>query len=131
MKNIKEVFENDGTEAGIIYAFKQIPKYPTQPSKPFLATKHNSDQLAEYVQQFKLWETEMEKYKISKEEYNNKKQAIDQEIENGLKTNTGFYQVVPEQYQNKVWAKAWRDGHSEGWNNVEYHLNNLIEIFDI
>jgi len=38
--------------------------------------------------------------------------------------------TIPKQYQEKVWSKAYSDGHSNGYVEVYNCLNNLLEIFN-
>ena len=50
-------------------------------------------------------------------------------IEGFIKKESGLFDI-PEQYQNKVYYRAYSDGHSAGYYEVYQKLCELVEIFE-
>lgn len=108
-----------------------VPEYPKQPGRPKLNVQTpTSEQALQYINELKAYEAKTEEYTKSKELYEKGQLEFNNLMEEVVKRYTGFYSFVPEQYQSKVWYKAWQDGHSEGYSSVSYHLTELIEIFE-
>lgn len=38
------------------------------------------------------------------------------------------YKEVPEDKLEKVWSKAWNNGHSSGFDEVRIHFEDLIDL---
>lgn len=75
----------------------------------------------------------MEQYESSKAEYDVEREVYDKldvEHHNNM-VDLLWYIVgdVPEQYKDKVFSKAWSDGHSSGWSEILNELYGLVEIF--
>ncbi len=67
------------------------------------------------------------RYGIELERYKKNKSLIDSTIIEFIKEQAGI-SIVPEQYRENLWNKAWEDGHSGGF--YEVYLSSLIEIFE-
>jgi phenylalanyl-tRNA synthetase alpha subunit len=96
--------------------------------RPFLKSKHTSEEAMKYAEEFKAYE---ENKKAEKDEIEANKHFTSEAMdvfEEFVKNKADFYSV-PEQYQPKVWSKAYQDGHSHGYSSIYNHLVELIEIF--
>lgn len=38
---------------------------------------------------------------------------------------------MPANVQSKIWEKAWEDGHSGGYNEVEGHYKDYVEFAEV
>jgi hypothetical protein len=48
-----------------------------------------------------------------------------------IKNLTNFEDIVPQQYRPNLLAKAWEDGHSNGWYSVYQKLDELVDLFKV
>lgn len=131
---LEENFSNPQDAFNYIYALindaRKDCSLSNKPVKPTLPIKHTTEDVKVYAEKLALYETE-------KEAYDNKREAA-QKIENDyyrigedyIKSITGLNTIVPQQYRDKLYSKAYEDGHSYGLNEVYIKLNNLIEIFE-
>ena len=114
---------------GIEYAKSYYLEYPDKPTKPTLKHNHSSEELKKYNSDFKTYETELEIYKNKKEQYGKVQNEVDGIIEKWLKDISGFTNHVPDDKKDKVWYKAWQDGHSSGYSEVYSCLCSLVDLF--
>ena len=61
--------------------------------------------------------------------YNNVKHDINNIIEEYIREESGLNNI-PIQYRDKIYNKAWQDGHSDGFYSVYQHLTELVNIFN-
>ncbi len=113
----------------IEYVRKLEPDYISRPSKPFLKINATSSEVKQYA-------VELENYELSLVEYTANKQIRDKEVrqlydvlENYIKEESGFYEYIPKDKQDKVWSYAWQQGHSSGYSEVYNYLLDLVELF--
>lgn len=113
----------------IEYVRKLEPDYISRPSKPSLKNNATSSEVKSYA-------IELENYELSLVEYTANKQIRDTEVrqlygilEEFLKEDSGFYEYIPKEKQNKVWSYAWQQGHSSGYSEVYNYLLDLVELF--
>ena len=102
------------------------PEWVSPPSRPRLKSNPTTEEARSYV-------VEMEQYESSKAEYDVEREVYDKldvEHHNNM-VDLLWYIVgdVPEQYKDKVFSKAWSDGHSSGWSEILNELYGLVEIF--
>lgn len=100
----------------------------SRPLKPILRTPHTSEQALEYSHMLKQYEADLKIYNKNKAEAITQADIINNEIVGFIKEESGLYKI-PKEYQNKVYAYAWENGHSDGYYNVFNVLNELLEIF--
>lgn len=106
----------------------QMATYDYKPKKP--TGKFNTPtEMREMAERFEAYEVELLEYNYWAKTVNDYHAAIDQLIEDYIKSEAGFDRV-PEKSRSKVWSKAWSDGHSSGYIEVYYHLCDLVELFD-
>jgi hypothetical protein len=103
-------------------------EYPARVSKPVLKDTNNVEALMTHVEALKQYDIEKAKYDIELKAYNDGKNATNNVIVEFIKDESGLNNI-PEQYQDKVWYKAWRDGHSDGYYSVYQELLDLVDIF--
>lgn len=105
------------------------PPYPQRPSKPMLNSKHSTEEVLEYAKKLENYDKEFEQYKFNKSLYDDGMSQLNSLREEFIKDYVDFYKHIPSDKQAKVWWKAWEDGHSNGWNDVYYQLDSLVELF--
>jgi hypothetical protein len=134
MKNItKELLEEkfgDNVYEANEYVKTLLPKYPQTIRKPILIKNHTSKDLKEYTILLENYENDLLKYKEEKEIYYKEYRELNSIIEEYIKEITGFYNIVPKDKQDKVWSKAYQDGHSDGNTEIYNKLQSLIELFE-
>lgn len=110
------------------YAREQNIDSPVKPRQPVLSRKHTAEELGEYTAKFNMYDLEMKAYDktllVHREKY---REIATAEIE-FVKLASDFYSI-PKRYQEKVWMKAWEDGHSSGLYSVFQELEELVDIF--
>lgn len=134
LKNTKIVTLENMNEIGSVsdaieWAMIQYGDYPNKPRKPSKSDISNSIEARKYADDLEKWEIQMEVYHIELENYRKNKSLIDSTIIEFIKEKVGI-SIVPEQYRNNLWSKAWEDGHAGGFYEVYLRLNSLIEIFE-
>lgn len=113
----------------IEWAQNQYDTYPKLPAKPILLAKHTSEDVSKYQKDLHEFEKAYDNHKIEKEKYNTNSNNINNLIVQFIKQEAGL-DTIPEQYRDKVYSKAYEDGHSSGYYEIYLNLNSLLEIFD-
>lgn len=107
----------------------QVIRKPHYKSKPLPPNEHTSESILNYSKELEEWE----KYKEEK----NKTLVLHKEfqikvsdlLDEYIKEMSGLNDI-PEKYRDKVYDRAWEDGHSDGYLQVYYELVDLVEIFN-
>ena len=118
----------------VIQAIKYVeshrPEYPVKPEKPLTNSKNiTSAEALEWSKKLEVYEKEMIQYRLKKDYYNTTVHRHEIELVEFFKDECNFYDLVPEKSRNKVWDKAWSDGHSCGYYEVYQHLFELVDLF--
>jgi hypothetical protein len=98
------------------------------PVKPHLSKNVTSEEAFKFANDLKEYEGKLVDYKKEKEEYKTQRNIITSIIVEFIKKESGLYDI-PKQYQDKVYYKAYQDGHSDGYYSVYQHLEELVDIF--
>lgn len=114
---------NDAIE----YVRTLYPKYPETPVKPRLQTSTPTEH-RKYADELEKFNELMITYREEKVMYQKKVNEINSELEMYIKEIAGM-NCIPEQYREKIWNKAWEDGHSSGYSEVYNELCELVDIF--
>lgn len=124
---------NDLTlEEGLKYIDFFRPDYPTKPSTP----KTPDPIMLDYLEQVKNYAIAAEKYVEEQKLYAERKKTYTEwnndsfEIKKEFIWKEAGMNTVPEQYREKVWSFAWREGHSNGFSEVYCYLCDLVDIFE-
>jgi len=104
-----------------IYKFR-----PVKPSNKL--SEHTATAMRKLADELEAYESERAEFDYWATTARDYNAAIDQKIEDTVKRDAGFYKI-PELYRDKVWRKAWADGHSGGWSEVFGQLCELVDIF--
>lgn len=102
--------------------------FPVRPDKPRLQKTHTKDQVLYYAKELEKYETEYEIYEKLKIQYDQQFQRMSEIMTEWVKKEALFHNV-PEEYRDKVFAKAYSDGHAHGWSSIYNHLLELVDIF--
>lgn len=128
---VQDLLENfNSVYKGIVYAEYQKPPCPSKPEKPYLSHNHNIDDVEQYKNELKVYLAEKYLYETTLSKYLAEVQEINEIIEEYIKQSSGFYEIVPAQYQQRVYEKAYAEGPPNGYHEVYVCLINLIEIFE-
>ena len=106
--------------------FKQ--SYPATPYKPRLKDNAASSEVKEYAKLLEQYEEEYKEYELDIHIVHRSNINIDNEIELFIKEISGLNNI-PEKSRDKVYYKAYRDGHSSGLYSVYQQLCELVELF--
>lgn len=126
----KEDLQGYSIYEAIEYVKSLEEPYVRRPIKPLPKINANSKELREHLEVLEQWELEISEYgKVSKKQREDscERNSI---LEDYIKDQSGLYTVVPKDKQDKVWAYAWQQGHSSGYSEVAYYLQEIIEIFE-
>lgn len=126
---LEKLQEFGSVSQAIEWAQKQYGTYPKPPIKPLLSVIHTSDDVGIYQKNLQHYEKAYEEYKKEKESWVTNQRVINKIIEQYIKDQSGI-DSIPEQYRDKLYSKAYEDGHSNGYYEVYLKLISLIEIFD-
>ncbi len=102
--------------------------YPTAPKKPILKHVHTSGEAKNYAESLEDYEKLKGEYDYMLGQYQLKEGEVNDMIKAFLWEITGLNQVQGVN-KNKVWHKAYEDGHSAGWYEIWLQLNELMDIF--
>lgn len=132
LKNFDIDFANDSM--GEIFTkfdnFLGNVKYPKKPHEPQLSSfKPSVEDIENYQKQLDEYSSLLESYKEAKKIYDEVSNTIDSIKEEMIRVDSGLNNI-PEQYREKVYNIAWRNGHSWGYTSVYNHLCELVEIFN-
>ena len=109
---------------------KQYGDYPVNTlRKPILAAKHNKADIEKYLADFTEYESLMTNLSNKQKIYNKHVNEINDIINEFIKIESGLNEI-PEQYQDKVYNKAYEDCHGNGMYSVYLELCSLVEIFN-
>lgn len=103
-------------------------EYPIRPSKPHgkLETPTNYREFADKMEEYEQAKAEFDRNYAEVRKHN---QTVDNLICDYIRTTSGLTTEVPVKSQQKVWDRAWSDGHSEGFWAVYQQLCELVELF--
>jgi len=119
--------QNVGTY-DVIKTLENLRVHVSRPSKPVNKCQ-TKEEHREYADKLEQWEIEMEEYKVQENLCKIHNLKVESLILNFIKNEAGLNNI-PDQYRNKVFSKAWSDGHSSGYYEVYQELCELVEIFD-
>lgn len=108
---------------------RRTPVFPEGPQRPRLAQKHTSNEALEYSHALSVYENEFEAYKRLEKDHLEIVAEIYEGLEIYIKDQAGL-NTIPEQYREKVWSRAWQEGHSGGRYEVYLNLVELVNIFE-
>jgi hypothetical protein len=113
----------------IQYAHSLKIELPTKLIKPILKDKHTSTEVLEYSKKLELYEISMITYKEKVEQTRELEYKIFDIVIEYIKLQSGLYDYVPVDKQNKVYSLAYERGHSEGYYGVYQQLDELVDLF--
>jgi hypothetical protein len=125
---LEEVFMDNASVAAE-YCKSLYPEYPKKPTKPTLNRTHTKKELSDYQKAFDTYLKDEVKYKELRDFYRDESDAVDQVMIAYMKDISGFNAHVPDDKKDKVWNKAWSDGHSSGYGEVYNYLVDLVDLF--
>lgn len=97
--------------------------------KVFHLQQHpTSEQAFEYAEQVKIYENQKNDWKIYMQNHKILVNQMNSELELYIREVAGL-NLIPEQYRQNVWSRAWCDGHSSGYYEVYIKLCDLVNIF--
>ena len=113
------------------YAKSLYPEYPVKPVKPTIRNPKSPSPVdhRDYATVLEKYEQEMAEWKIKRDEYQSYSNKINSELIEYIKEVAGL-NTIPEKFREKVWKKAYEDGHACGYTEVYNHLLDLVDIFN-
>ena len=131
MITIEDLDQFEGqVHTAIEWAKEQRGKYPQKPKKPLLkSTSPSIEEINQYTSNNEKYLRELSEYEKVCEDYKKRDKIIDEVITEYIKRESSL-NIVPKEYRDKVYSKAWEMGHSDGYYSVYCKLVDLIEIFE-
>ena len=132
MITVEQIKENSNYDVneGIKYAKSFYATKAERPIKPKAPNSSaTSDDYVAYAKSLKEYEIDYSKYQESYKEVMKNNAIVNGVIEEFIKDAAGLFDYVPEQYIDKVYAKAYEMGHSSGYYEVYIQLEDLVDIF--
>lgn len=121
--------ENEGSvHKAIELAKSTYLPYPERIPKPILSDNKSLAAAKEYFEKMQTYELAKHNYTASINEVKEYNSQVDEIIIAFIKDQSGLLNI-PEQYQTKVYERAWSEGHSNGHYEVYTNLCNLVDIF--
>lgn len=124
-----ELHDTEGDVYDKIKMLEELRVHVERPRNPNHIGIKTSAELFEIAEKMKVYEKEMEEYLVQEKECKFHNLKVDSLINAFISEESGF-NTIPEQYRNKVFSKAWSDGHSDGYYAVYQELCELVEIFN-
>ena len=117
---------------------KKQRKYTAPPTKPQTPNSSSSQKdatpedyinygnaLTAFNTEYKTWENTI---KTAEDNHNNETDSC---CENLVREESGLNNLkIPQRQADKIWSKAWQDGHSDGYYSVYCKLLELVELFE-
>ncbi len=131
--DVKYLIDNfDTTNTSVVYGylhslrqFKQ-PQRPTKPSLSPLAASYDADAFAKKL---KIYEGQLKYYAEDEVKYETESGVIQDLIEAFIKEKSGLNTLpFSQRVKDKIYWKAYSDGHSSGWNEVFGVLIDLVSM---
>lgn len=128
-KLLYDKYDSTGSMVTTIeYGKSLYPEYIKAPNKPKLEYPHTSQQALDYSSSLKQYEEDVEVYNSNQSFRDAQIHMINDQIVALIKDDSGLYDI-PKQYQDKVYAYAYEDKHSDGMYQVYLTLTELVAIF--
>lgn len=107
------------------------PERPIVPKRVRLKDNHTKEDVLKYADELEKYEIDLKQYEIVKSDYHESLRLIEVLKEVYIKYVTDFESIVPKEYQNKVWSKAYSDECGNGWMYIYSNLVELINLFEL
>ena len=120
---------DSNVSANIEFAHSFYPPCPEKPNKPIAIKVGTSYEVRKYADKLEQWELATTDYKEAHNEYLAVRKEVDAILDEYIKHQANF-DAVPDHYKEKVWRKAYQDGHSGGHSEIFNCLCDLVGIFE-
>lgn len=100
--------------------------YPNRPTKPILSRNHTSEDAELYAAMLKTWEKEYAEYQEKLKAYKAHTFELEDQFKRDALDDVG---LLNHPKADKIYAKAWEDGHASGLNSVYNALVDLAPLF--
>jgi hypothetical protein len=118
-----------GVDNAISYVEGFSLEYPVRTGKPILDDRTPTG-LRQHADELEAYEEKMIHYNQKRENYSRREREIKYLIKNFLIKQVGAEKLLTPRQLEKVWEKAWEDGHSSGYYQVYCCLIDLIALFE-
>jgi hypothetical protein len=101
--------------------------YPVQPKMPFLKHEYRRivEKVEEYTKELKQYHKDMIPYNEQLKKYREHDGELIQQFKQDLFKNCN---VKDEAKGEKVYSKAWEDGHSDGFESVANYFERYLDF---
>ena len=127
--SVLDLQEFNDVNAAIEFAKTFYPEYPLRVAKPILSKNPTSSEALAYAHMLEIYEKRVIEHDALMVEYNKTTKKVNSVIQNYICDEAGL-DSVPAKAKDKVWEKAWSDGHSSGYYEVYIHLQELVKLFE-
>lgn len=100
-------------------------EYPQRPKSPVEPKNRTAENMRAFAESLDVYENEMDVYREKRKLYNEKKAELHQEFITDLFEEFG---VTNHPKAHKVFNIAWDLGHANGYREVSYYFEKLVDI---
>lgn len=125
---LEELRSFDSVYKAIEYANNLCCDIPTKPKHPILDKNYTVEMVNQYALDLDNYDSLMKYYETQKKVYNIRVCNNNDTVIEFIKENAGI-DIVPEKYREKLYSKAYDNGHGNGMHEVYLELCSLVDIF--
>jgi hypothetical protein len=107
--------------------------YPERIKKPVISRNPTAEEAEKYASDLRNYEKEMVSYNAARASYSAEGVRLEECFKNDLfleyvKTDGDEISDDVRKKAEVIYAKAWEDGHSSGFSEVEIYFSNLVDF---
>ena len=106
-----------------VYENKTV--WPKTPVKPTLDRKGGADAADAYAKALRAYEKAMPAHREARDAHRAEDNRLREQFRADLEAEYG---LTGHPKADKLWALAWEDGHSSGFNEVALHYDRFAEL---
>ena len=106
--------------------FKNTVEYPDRPGKPVLPKCATPADYRKYAQDLEQHAARLEEYKKSSDAWHKEQGRLDDLAKQAMLEDVG---LAKHPKRDKIYAYAWEQGHSGGYNDVWCVLSDIADLF--
>jgi len=105
--------------------YKNLMEYPYRPHKPFLERGHTSNEARNYTSSLRVYESLMVRFREGRQKYHDEGNRLNEQFKQDAFKELS---IQNNEKKEKLWSKAWEEGHSGGLNEVWIYMQDLVEL---
>ncbi len=127
--SIEDLRDAGSVQKAIYLSTSKYLSYPEKLIKPVLRDNKSLAAAKEYFEKMDEYHTKQQKYSEEFNAVRNHNNEVDALVLFYIKEDSGLFNI-PKEYQEKVYERAYSEGHSGGLMEIYNHLCDLVDIFN-